>query len=326
LITFWIWTNNSMRSFKDYFLLFLKGIGMGSTDVVPGVSGGTIAFITGIYEELLNCINSFDQKAFKYLKKGEFKKLWSHVNGSFLLPLFSGIIVSALSLAHLIDHLLEEKPVQLWSFFFGLIIISSISVAKEIKKWNVKVVLSAIVGIVIAYFVTVITPAHTPNDLWFIFVCGALAICAMILPGISGSFILLLLGKYTYIITAIKELNIGLIIVFGLGCITGLLSFSRLISWLLAKFHNYAIALLAGFMIGSLNKIWPWKMAILFEMDHHGEQIPVLEKNLMPTEYLNQTGNDPYIIQAILFMALGFMIVVIMEKVAIMMANSQKKN
>ena len=315
-----------MKSYRDYLFLFLKGIGMGSADVVPGVSGGTIAFITGIYEELLGTINSFDQQAFKYLKQFDLKKLWSHVNGSFLLPILAGIGVSVLTLAKLISHLLETSPIQIWSFFFGLIIISSISVAKEIKNWNVGVICSGLAGILVAYFITIITPASTPDSYWFIFLCGAIAICAMILPGISGSFILLLLGKYTFIILALKDLNLAVIAVFGLGCVTGLLSFSRLISWTLAKFHNYAIAMLAGFMVGSLNKVWPWKIAKLFHIDHHGEQVPISEQNILPTMYYEQTGQDPNIIQSLLFMALGFVIVVILEKIALMISYAQKKS
>ncbi|WP_109830378.1 DUF368 domain-containing protein [Reichenbachiella versicolor] len=314
-----------MKSFKDYAFLFLKGIGMGSADVVPGVSGGTIAFITGIYGELLKSINSFDKSAIRLLTQLKFKKLWSHVNGSFLLPLVSGIGLSVLTLAKIISHLLESQPIQLWSFFFGLIVISSISVAKEISKWNIGVIISGLIGIALAYLITIITPARTPDELWFVFLSGALAICAMILPGISGSFILLILGKYTYVISAVKNLDFGVIAVFGTGCIAGLFTFSRLISWFLDKFQNYAISLLAGFMVGSLNKIWPWKVATLFEINHKGEQIPVFEKNLLPTKYLSETGNDPYIIQAILFMSLGFMIVVIMEKVALIISSSNKK-
>ncbi|MCV9385506.1 DUF368 domain-containing protein [Reichenbachiella ulvae] len=314
-----------MKSIKYYVLLFLKGMGMGSADVVPGVSGGTIAFITGIYEELLASISSFDLDAFKLLTKFKFKELWKHINGQFLLPLIGGILVSVVSLAKIISHLLETQPIMIWSFFFGLVIISSISVAKEISKWNALVVLSGLVGIAIAFLITIITPATTPNGLWFIFISGAIAICAMILPGISGSFILLILGKYAYIVDALNDLDFGVIIVFALGCITGLLSFSRAISWFLKKFHNYAVALLAGFMIGSLNKIWPWKKPIRFELIH-GEQVPTLEKNILPTQYLEETGNNPMIVQAILFMALGFMLVIILEKVAILIKNSSNKN
>jgi len=313
-----------MRTGKDYLLLFLKGIGMGSADVVPGVSGGTIAFITGIYEELLYSINQFDAKAFRLLFSLNLKKFWQHINGKFLSTLISGILMSVFSLAKLITHLLETSPIQLWSFFFGLIIISSISVAKEIERWNTLTILSGVAGIVAAYFITTFTPATTPDALWFIFISGAIAICAMILPGISGSFILLILGKYAFVMSALKQLDMAVILVFGFGCIVGLFTFSRLISWFLTKFHQYAIALLAGFMVGSLNKIWPWKQPVLFEWKN-GAQVPVFEKNILPTEYLTATGNEPHLIQAILFVALGFMLVVIMEKIALVIKNSKPK-
>lgn len=315
-----------MRSFKDYFLLFLKGIGMGSADVVPGVSGGTIAFITGIYEELLSSINSFDAKAFRLLFSFKIKEFWIKVNGSFLLPLVAGILLSAMTLAKIITFLLDKHPIQIWSFFFGLIIISSISVAKEINKWNFYTFISGLCGIAIAYVITMVTPSTTPNELWFVFISGAVAICAMILPGISGSFILLILGKYAYIMSALKNLDTTIIAVFASGCVIGLFTFSRLISWFLQKFHNYAIALLAGFMIGSLNKIWPWKKAELFRFNSHGEQVPTFERNLLPTDYYAETGYSPMIIQAILFMALGFMMVVIMEKIAFAIKKAKDKN
>lgn len=306
-----------MKSFKDSALLFLKGIGMGSADVVPGVSGGTIAFITGIYEDLLASISSVDKQAIQYLLKLEIKNFWEHINGGFLLPLFLGIFLSILSLAKVISFSLDNFPIPVWSFFFGLIIISSISVTKEIKKWNAGVVLSIIVGVALAYGLTTFAPVKTPDANWFIFLSGALAICAMILPGISGSFILLILGKYTYIINAVKDMDLVTIAIFGSGCVVGILSFSRLVSWFLKKFHDYAIALLAGFMIGALNKIWPWKKGVLFQLNRHGEQVPVYEENLLPNQYLTETGNEPQIIQAILFMAFGFMLVVLMEKLAL---------
>lgn len=301
-------------------------MGMGSADVVPGVSGGTIAFITGIYEELLNSINSFDAEAFKLLFSFKIKEFWSKINGAFLFPLVTGILLSALTLAKIITFLLDKHPIQIWSFFFGLIIISSISVAKEISKWNIYTVLSCLFGVAIAYVITIVTPSTTPNELWFVFICGAIAICAMILPGISGSFILLILGKYAYVMSILKNFEILPIAVFGTGCVIGLFTFSRLIAWFLKKFHNYAIALLAGFMIGSLNKIWPWKKAELFRFNSQGEQVPIFERNLLPTDYMTETGQSPMIIQAILFMALGFMMVVIMEKIAFAIKKARQKS
>jgi putative membrane protein len=305
-----------MSKFKNQILTYLKGIAMGSADVVPGVSGGTVAFITGIYTELLDSIKSVDGQALKLLAGFKFKDFWTKVNGNFLLPLFLGIMTSLLTLAKLVKYLLIEEPISLWSFFFGLIIISSILVLREIKKWSLVSVLSMFIGIAIAYWITVTSPAETTNAYWFIFLSGCIAICAMILPGISGAFILLILGKYEFIITAITERDYIVIAVFALGCIVGLLSFARVVSWLLKNYHDIAVSLLAGFMIGSLNKVWPWKIALAFRINAEGLQVPTITKNVPPAEYLRQTGDYPLLFQAILFMALGVFIVVLIEKIA----------
>lgn len=313
-----------MRTTKDYILLYLKGVGMGGADTVPGVSGGTVAFITGIYQELLDSIKSVDLEALNLLKSGRFKDLWQHINGTFLVVLLAGIFTSILTLAKLLSLLLVEHPIQLWSFFFGLIIISAILVMKEIKEWNIGTVLFGLLGIAIAYYISVASPAETPTAFWFIFIAGAVAICAMILPGISGAFILLLFGKYEYILNAVTSFNIGVIIVFALGCLTGLLSFARLISWLLHRYYNLAVALLAGFMIGSLNKIWPWKEVIQYRIDSHGIQKPFLEESVWPTTYMEVTGQDPQVLWAILFMAIGILMVVAIEKAAAYSVGPQK--
>ena len=288
---------------------------MGGADVVPGVSGGTIAFITGIYEELLNSIKSIDKNAIQLLLGGKITTLWKHINGKFLITLFSGIFVSVFSLAKLIHYLLNNHPIQLWSFFLGLIIISSLLVSREINRWKTQVVISGIAGILIAYFITEATPATTPDNYLFIFLSGAIAICAMILPGISGSFILLILGKYEFIIESIKDVNILVIVVFGLGCVVGLLSFSRLVSWLLNKYHDITIAILAGFMIGSLNKIWPWKETISTRLNSKGEFVPLVQKNIWPTEYMEKVG-EPLVLQAILFCCIGILLIIGIEKIA----------
>lgn len=304
-----------MNKVKDYVLLFLKGMSMGGADVVPGVSGGTIAFITGIYEELLNSIKSFDQQAIQLLLKGRIAALWEHVNGKFLVTLLSGILVSILSLAKLIHYLLNNHPIQLWSFFFGLIVISAIVVSREIKHWKWVVIFAGIAGIAIAYLITGATPATTPDNYLFIFASGAIAICAMILPGISGSFILLILGKYEFIIEAVKDFNLPIIIVFGLGCVVGLLTFTRLVSFLLSRYHDVTVAMLAGFMIGSLNKIWPWKETITSRLDSKGVVIPVIQQNLWPSEYMAKIG-EPLVLQALLFFSLGILIIIGIEKIA----------
>jgi len=301
---------------KDFALLFLKGVAMGSADVVPGVSGGTIAFITGIYAQLLASLKAINIEALRLLARFKFKQLWQHVNGTFLLVLFSGIAFSVLSLAILITYSLDKHPVQLWSFFFGLIIISALMVSREIKQWNVGVVIAGLAGIAIAYSITLLGPTQTPETWWFIILSGAIAICAMLLPGISGSFILLLMGKYVFIFTAIKDLNLQVFALFASGCLIGLITFSRVVSWLLNRFYNITIALLSGFMIGALNKVWPWKVAIQTVTNRHGKKVPVEEVNLLPGEYFTQTSNDPYLIQAILMGALGIALVVVIDRIA----------
>lgn len=305
-----------MRTVQDYLKLFLKGVAMGGADVIPGVSGGTIAFITGIYETLLNSIKSFDGEAVRLLAGFKIAALWRHVNGSFLLTLLSGILLSIITLARVIHFLLEHYPIQLWSFFFGLIVISAISVAREIYKWSAGTIISGLVGVVVAYLVTEASPGETPTALWFIFISGAVAICAMILPGISGSFILLIMGKYTYILQAVNDRNFMVIIVFAIGCVVGILSFARVISWLLQNYHNLAVALLAGFMIGSLNEIWPWKVVVSTRVNSSGEEVPFLTKNVWPAVYEQVVGQPSLVWQAMLFAFLGIAIVVVLERLA----------
>lgn len=289
---------------------------MGAADVIPGVSGGTVAFLTGIYEELLHSLKSIDMDAFRLLMRLKIADFWKKINGTFLVVLLAGIVTSLLSLAKLMTYLLEHNPIQIWSFFFGLILISSPLVMRRIRKWTIGTLLSFLLGVVIAYGITVLSPAQTPDGLWFIFLAGALAICAMILPGISGAFILLLIGKYEYMIRALIEFNLPVVIVFAVGCVVGLLSFSRLLSWVLDHYHNITIALLAGFMLGSLNKVWPWKEIISYRIDSEGNQVPAFDKSILPGDYLEKTGKNPELIQAILLMALGVFVVILIEKIA----------
>lgn len=289
---------------------------MGGADVIPGVSGGTIAFITGIYEELLHSLKSIDLKAFTLLSKFQFEAFWKKINGNFLSVVLAGIATSVISLAKILSYLLEHYPIMVWSFFFGLILISSPLILRTIKKWRIAVVVSFIVGAVIAYAITILSPTQTPEALWFIFFAGCIAICAMILPGISGAFILLLLGKYEFIIRSLIDVNIGVIAVFLIGCVVGLISFSHLLTWILDHYHDITIALLAGFMVGSLNKVWPWKEVLSFRIDSNGQQVAATDRSILPGDYLTITGHDPQVFQAIMMMALGVFIVVVIEKIA----------
>lgn len=307
------------RSLKDYSLLVLKGMGMGAADVVPGVSGGTIAFIVGIYEELLDSIKSINAQSLKLLFTGKFAEFWKAINANFLVSIVLGIAISIFSLAKLITYLLEFHPILVWAFFFGLVLASSWFVAKTISKWDVKTIVSCIAGIAIAYYVTVATPAETPTNLPFIFICGAVAICAMILPGISGSFILVLMGKYFYIMDAVKNLNIIVMLVFICGAGIGITMFSRVLSYALKKFHNVTIAALAGFMIGSLNKVWPWKQVLETYTDSHGKVKPLIESNIIP----DMANSDHQVLMAIGLMLFGFILVYVLEKLS---AKSSEKH
>ncbi|MCZ4694647.1 DUF368 domain-containing protein [Ancylomarina euxinus] len=302
------------RSIKDYIVIALKGMGMGAADVVPGVSGGTIAFITGIYEELIESIKSINLNSIKLLLNFKLADFWKAVNGNFLLSLVIGIGMSILSLAKLIKYLLEQHPILIWSFFFGLIVASAIVIARKITEWKLRSIVAMIVGIGIAYMVTVVTPAETTNAYWFLFLSGALAICAMILPGISGAFILLLLGKYEFVLNALSSFKLDVIAVFGVGAAVGLLSFSNLLSWLLRKYHNMTIALLSGFMIGSLNKVWPWKETVSTFIDRHGVEKSATTRNILPQTFENISGQNADITIAIALALVGFLLIIIMDK------------
>ncbi|PTN07791.1 DUF368 domain-containing protein [Mangrovibacterium marinum] len=301
------------RKLKDYLLVSLKGIGMGAADVVPGVSGGTIAFITGIYQELIDSIQSINLKSLKLLFAGHIRDFWETTNANFLLSLIVGIGISVLSLAKGLKYLLENHPILVWSFFFGLIVASAIYVAREIKGWNIGTVVSLFVGTVVAYFITVITPAEANTSYPFIFLSGAIAICAMILPGISGSFILVLLGMYKFILDSISAFNLPVVGIFLVGAAVGIVSFSNILSWLLKKYYKPTIAMLAGFMIGSLNKVWPWKQVVETFVDRHGQVKPLIEQNVSPGSYFELTGHNAQLGMAIGLAVAGFALIFVIE-------------
>lgn len=293
-----------------YFFLFLKGLGMGSADAVPGVSGGTVAFITGIYEELINSIRSFNAKAIRLLLSFKIAEFWKHINGTFLVVLLVGIATAILSLSKVIVYLLANYPEMLWAFFFGLIIASALVVSKQIKSWNVGVMLALLIGGGVGYLITIVTPTETPEALWFIFLSGMIAICAMILPGISGAFILLLLSKYEYIINAVSERKLGVIAVFMGGAVVGILAFSHLVNFMLKKFYSITVAFLTGLMLGSLNKVWPWKTTLTTYTDRHGEIKPLTQSNVLPNDYVGES----YFWYCIILAIGGFLLVYLLEK------------
>ena len=289
---------------------------MGAADVVPGVSGGTIAFISGIYEELIESLNNINSAAFKELKSKGFKHTWDKLNGAFLLALMSGILTSIFSLAKGVEWFLEHHPILLWAFFFGLVAASIVYISKQIKAtlWDLaglKVFLAITIGGSMAYFITTLNPVEASDSNLFLFFAGALAICAMILPGISGAFILVIIGAYGPVLEAISNRDIKTILVIGAGTIVGLLSFSKLLKWLFKTYHQLTLAVLTGFMIGSLNKIWPWKVALTYRMNSKGMEVPLNEKSISPFNY----EGDPQFLQAIGLMLFGFLIILFLEKI-----------
>ena len=310
-----------MRKLKDYLLVSVKGACMGAADVIPGVSGGTIAFIMGIYDEFVGSIASINAEAVRLLLKGQFKAFWKHINGTFLLSLVAGIGVSVIALAGLMQMLLNNYPIQTWAFFFGLIVASSIFILRGISGWRLKEAGFLVGGIILGAVVCTLSPTQTPDALWFIFLSGAIAICAMILPGISGSFILLILGKYQYIMSAISGLvsgenfgsNLLILTIFLIGAICGILAFSKLLHWLLARWNKETLIILAGFIIGSLVKVWPWSNMAAIVCSQFPE-VEDIGRSYSPELFEELVGQyaasaDMHIGAAILFALLGFFLV-----------------
>lgn len=293
---------------RSKLLLFLKGMAMGAADVVPGVSGGTIAFITGIYEDFLGALASLTGDAPKQFFRGDLRGFWKTVNGPFLAVLFAGIFTSILSLAHLIEYLMTHHAVLLWSFFFGLVVGSVYLMLRTLKTWDIAVIIALLLGTGIAYYITIMPAATGSDSLGYLVLCGAIAICAMVLPGISGSFILLLLGAYPTVIKAIADRNLAEIAAVGTGAIIGLLSFSKLLKWMFDRYTTVVTALLTGFLVGSLNKLWPWKEVLESYTKHEGtakeEVVAIVEQNIAP---------GPDWSGALLFALMGCAVVVVLD-------------
>jgi putative membrane protein len=300
---------------KNKFLLFVKGMAMGAADVVPGVSGGTVAFITGIYDELLGALSRIPE-AVLLLLKGQIKNAWQLANANFLLILFAGILFSVFSLARLITWLLETQPIALWSFFFGLILVSCYLVGRDIQRWNLSRWLAFAVGAGFAWWITVASPIAWGHDPLSLFVAGAIAICAMILPGISGSFILVLMGLYPTILLAVKQFQLSVLLVFAGGCLFGLLAFARILQAALQRFRDVTLALLTGIMFGSLNKVWPWKQTISWRTDSHGVEVPVLQDNLSPWHFADMFQVDAQLMPAVILAIFAVVIVLGLERYA----------
>ncbi len=305
---------------KTYLLTFLKGMAMGAADVVPGVSGGTIAFITGIYARLLGAIKSINVAALRLLFKEGFQAAWTHVDGSFLLALFVGIMISLFSLAKGIEWCFTNYPQLLWAFFLGLIIASSIYIIRQVDRWNLSAVLGLIIGGAVAYTITLVAPSQAPNEYWMVFLAGSIAISAMILPGISGSFILLLMGMYQHVLAAANDRDIVFLLIFMSGCVIGLLLFSRILSWTFKNHENLTLAVLSGFMLGSIKKVWPWQNVLATRINSHGEEVPYLYENVLPSNYME---GAPYLLACVGLMAFGFVVVFLLERLGHQLEEEQ---
>lgn len=314
------------KNSAQHLFLFLKGIAMGAADVVPGVSGGTIAFISGIYEELVATIHNLNLNFFSVWKKKGFLTAWKAYNLRFLLILFGGVAISIFSLAKLIGWLLANHPILVWAFFFGLIVASIIYIGKQINPWNPKVIIATVLATLGSYFITLAEPMTSPDHIVYMFFSGFIAIIAMILPGISGSFILLLLGSYEVVLKTVNNLRESIfqgnwdlfgdsllkLAAFLVGAVLGLKLFSGVLTWLFKNYKNTTLAVLTGFMMGALNKVWPWKEVLSWRINSSGEEVPLLEKSVLPSEFI---GN-PQLTGAIISLVIGFLSIFIVEKIA----------
>lgn len=306
------------RSLKDYLFILLKGLCMGAADVVPGVSGGTVAFITGIYDELLNSLKRCTPAVLMMLKRDGLLKTWHYVNGNFLIALFGGVLISLKTFAAVVLFAMANFPILVWAFFSGLVAASVYHLARDQRGWGLTEVIGLLLGVGFILLVANMAPTQLPDHGWILFLGGFVAICAMILPGISGSFILLLVGLYPVFLTAIHTFDIPKLLWFGLGCVSGLVVFSRFLSWLLASFHKQTLSVLIGFLIGSLYVTWPWKNALLTTTKSDGRVVVLQQENLSPFDYLAVTGTDPQLLLAILWAAAGIVLVLGVELVAVL--------
>ena len=300
--------NSKNRSFTDYIVLGVKGFCMGASDVVPGVSGGTMAFILGIYEELIDAIKSFDLKSLQFLVTLKFRPLLDRISWQFLLAVGIGILVAIFSLSKLLSWLLQNRPVFIWSFFLGLILASVLSVSRRVEAWKILTWLCLVGGTLGSYFLVGLVPVATPNDYWFLFLCGAVAICAMILPGISGSYILVLLGKYQYVLDAVNHRDFLVLGLVAAGACVGIIAFSRILGWLLKNYHDLMVATLTGLMIGSLRKVWPWKETLESVVDSHGHMVPLVQSNILPGQWNGE------VLAALSLMVAGLLAVLFLDR------------
>lgn len=303
-------------AWRAHALVYCKGLVMGAADIVPGVSGGTMAFITGIYERLIDALKAIGPATLVKCRHEGIGAAWARIDGTFLLFLLAGVGTSIVGLAGVITYLLHTYPIELWSFFFGLIVVSAVHIARQIGVWRSRDLWAMAAGCMMGYILTQLTPAEVEPSAALLVVAGSIAICAMMLPGVSGSFILLMFGLYAPILEAIRGFQLDVLVLFGAGCVIGLLAFSRILSWLLHHYHNPTLAFLTGIMVGSLNKVWPWKQTLEYRVNSKGEATPLIELNVWPADYAALVGQDPRLLSGILLMACAVVLVLGFEYIA----------
>ncbi|MEY4135838.1 MAG: DUF368 domain-containing protein [Saprospiraceae bacterium] len=319
-----------MKKQSENISLFFKGLAMGIAEVIPGVSGGTIAFITNIYERLLASIQSvLGPELLRSWKRGGITAVWAAINGRFLTFLLLGMATGLITGVFGVTHLLEKQPLLIWAFFFGLILASSWFVGKQVKSWNISAISGLIAGTAVALWYTLAAPGQGSEAPWFVFISGVIAISALMLPGISGSFMLVLMGMYTLIIPSLKSVlqnldaqSLVIVATFAAGCLVGLASFSRVLTWLFRHYHDLTMAVLTGFMIGSLNKIWPWRIVLETRVNSAGEEVPVLERSVLPGDF----PGDPQLVWVLALMLVGMAIVLFLERASVTEGNGTKEN
>lgn len=298
---------------NPHIATFLKGLAMGAANVIPGVSGGTVALVTGIYERLINALKSCDFKALKLLLSRDFKGAWQHVDGSFLAAILGGVAVSIISLAKLLEYLLGSYEVLTMAFFFGLIAVSVLSVGRTVKQWGVSAISALLVGTLLAVSVAFLAPAGENANAGYLFVCGVVAICSMILPGLSGSFVLIIMGNYALVLGAIGRFDMAILLPMALGCGIGLLAFAHLLGWVYAKFHDQTVALMTGFILGSLAIVWPWKNTLTEVVTREGKDDKVITTGY---EWFTPALGDSTTWVALGLMVVGGLMIWGMEKVS----------
>lgn len=305
-----------MRRPKDYIFLYIKGLCLGVSGAIHGVSSGTMALIFGIYNELVHSIREISSNFFPLLRQKQLGTYWKKINGTFLLILFAGFLSGIITLTWIIHPLYNSYFILVTSFLFGVVSVSILLLLRKIRKWHPGIVFCLIAGLLIGFSISVTPPRPSDTSLFMVFLSGALSASSLVLPGPSGIFILLLTGKYQHIVSGFAELKIDIIVLYIAGCVTGLIAMARFVAALLAHYQNASVALLAGMMAGLLNKLWPWRKVLEYATNSNGEQIPAFDKSLLPWNFLAETGKDPQVFLAILMMASGVFIVVLIEKIA----------